>query len=60
MILFLSVARDLVSLWDTEEDRNKGALTGEIYVNLQLTVQQRYILETAKRASTVDNRTSGR
>ncbi len=57
MILYLSVARDLVSLWDTPEARHQGALKGEVMINLELTPTQEYWVTTAKRAATIENKT---
>ncbi len=60
MILYLSVARDLVSLWDTPEQRHAGALKGEVMVNLDLDKDQTYIMDVAKRAATVVTATGAR
>lgn len=57
MILFLSVGRDVISLWDTEAARNRGCLKGEIVVNLSLTEDQEALLDLAKRAASVEVRT---
>lgn len=54
MILFLSVGRDVVSLWDTEAERNRSCLRGEIVINMVLTPEQEELLAIAKRAATVD------
>lgn len=57
MLFYLSVARDLVSLWDTPDARQRGALVGEVWINLELTPTQSDFIAIAKRAATVLNST---
>lgn len=59
-ILWLSIARDIISLWDTQEGRKHGALPGEVFLDLVLTHEQIDAIANAHEAATVVNRTGER
>lgn len=59
-VLLLSVARDAITLWDSELGRSVGVMRGEVMVNLPLTADQQEYIVSAKRASTVVRKTGAR
>ena len=54
-LLYLSVTADgVISLWDSEEIRSRGALAGEVLINLRTTLEQEQQIERATDSATTD------